>query len=178
MAEPFIGQISAFACNFAPRMWAFCRGQLMAIQQNPALFSIIGTTYGGNGTTNFALPDLQGQAPMHWGTTGGLPPTVLGEVQGVSSVTLLVSNLPQHTHAAIAAAGTSATHTAIPDANSYLSNSTQGDSLWDSTAPVINAPFYPLAIGMTGGSQAHDNMQPYLTLNYCIAVEGVFPSRN
>lgn len=177
MSEPFIGQISAFACNFAPIKWAFCRGQLMAITQNSALFAIIGTTYGGNGQTNFALPNLQGQAPMHWGTTSGVTPTVIGEVQGVANVTLLTGELPQHTHTASAYSGTG-THTAIPDATTYLSAATAGDFAYDSTAPVVNAPFGFQAIGISGSSLPHDNMQPYQCINYCIAVEGVFPTRN
>lgn len=102
MAEPFIGQISCYGCNFAPRMWAFCRGQLLSISQNTALFSILGTTYGGDGQVTFALPNLQGQAPMHWGTTPNLPTTYLGGYQGMSSVTLLVSEIPSHTHTATA----------------------------------------------------------------------------
>lgn len=179
MAEPFIGQISCFGCNFAPLSWAFCRGQLLSIAQNTALFSIIGTTYGGNGQTTFALPNLQGQGPMHWGSTGGLPTTVIGELQGSTSVTLLLSNLPQHGHAAIAAqAGSGATRTSIPDAASFLSNATAGNQLWDSTSPLINAPFSGNALSVTGGNHSHENQQPYLALNFCIAVEGVFPSRN
>lgn len=177
MAEPFIAQISAFGCNFAPYNWAYCRGQILSITQNTALFSIIGTTYGGNGQTTFALPDLQGQVPMHWGTTGGLPSTVLGEVQGTSTVTLFVTEIPAHTHSAVAASGTG-THTAIPDATTYLSTATAGNAAYDSTAPLINAPFAANAISITGGSLPHENMQPYLALNFCIAIQGVFPSRN
>lgn len=179
MAEPFIGQISCFGCNFAPRMWAFCRGQLLSISQNTALFSILGTTYGGNGQTTFALPNLQGQAPMHWGTTGGLPATVIGEAQGSSAVTLFFSEIPAHTHFAVAQqAGTGTTRTAIPDSASFLSAATQGDSLYDTTAPVLTTPFAPNTISTAGGNQPHDNMQPYLALNICIAVEGAFPARN
>jgi microcystin-dependent protein len=176
MAEPFIGQISCYGCNFAPRMWAFCRGQVLSIAQNQALFAILGTTFGGNGTTTFALPNMQGMAPMHWGTTGGLPSTVLGEVQGVSSVTLLFAEMPTHTHTWVAQQTSStSTRTAIPSIDTYLSNATATDFAYDSTAPVINAPFAPQAISPAGGNHQHDNMSPFLAMNYCIAVEGVFP---
>jgi microcystin-dependent protein len=179
VAEPFIGQISCYACNFAPRYWAQCRGQLLSIAQNTALFSILGTTFGGNGQTTFALPNLQGQAPMHWGTTSGLPATDLGEVQGVSTATLLFSEMPAHTHTAVAVSTTTgATRTAVPDNTSYLAGATAGNAAYDSTSPIINAVFAQAAISPAGGSQPHDNMQPYLALNLCIAVEGVFPSRN
>lgn len=179
MAEPFIGQISCYGCNFAPRMWAFCRGQLLSISQNTALFSILGTTYGGDGQVTFALPNLQGQAPMHWGTTPNLPTTYLGEYQGMSSVTLLVSEIPSHTHTATAQqSGSGTTRTAIPSADTFLSNATAGNQVYDSTSPLINAMFSPNAISPTGGTHPHDNMQPYLALNLCIAVEGVFPARN
>ena len=179
MAEPFIGQISCYACSFAPRYWAQCRGQLLSIAQNTALFSILGTTFGGDGRTTFALPNLQGQAPMHWGTTSGLPTTVLGEDQGAPTMTLLFSEMPVHTHTAVAMSTTTgATRTAIPDYMSYLAGATAGNAAYDSTTPVINASFAQTAISAAGGSQPHDNMQPYLALNLCIAVEGVFPSRN
>ena len=179
MATPFIGQISAFGCNFAPYNWAFCRGQILAITQNTALFSILGTIYGGNGQTTFALPNLQGQAPMHWGTTAGQPQTVIGETMGVSDVTLLITNLPAHTHTASAAATTStSTRTAAPDAASFLAGATATELVWDSTTPLVNAPFAPQAISATGGNLPHENMQPYLALNMCIAIQGVFPSRN
>jgi len=179
MADPFIGQISCYGCNFAPLYWSFCRGQLLSIAQNTALFSILGTTYGGDGRVTFALPNLQGQAPMHWGQTGSLPPTDIGEMQGTSQVTLLTMQLPAHTHAAtVLSTGAGATRTAIPNTNSFISTATAGNAAYDSTTPVINAPFAPQAISITGGSQSHENMQPYLALNICIAVEGVFPSRN
>ena len=179
MAEPFLGQVSCFGCNFAPRMWAFCRGQILSIQQNTALFAILGTNYGGNGTTTFALPNLQGQAPMHWGTTGGLPATVIGEMQGSSNVTVLISELPMHNHA-VTAVATSATsvRSAIPDATKFIATASPTELVYDSTSPLLNAPFSPMAISLTGGSLPHENMQPYLALNMCIAVDGIFPSRN
>jgi microcystin-dependent protein len=151
----------------------------MAITQNTALFSILGTIYGGNGQTTFALPNLQGQGPMHWGSTGGLPSTVIGEVQGMSDVTLLITNLPAHTHAAMAAIPTgSSTRSAIPDATTYLSAASAGEDVYDTTTPVINAPFAPQAISPAGGSLPHENMQPYLALNFCVAIAGVYPARN
>jgi microcystin-dependent protein len=180
MAQPFIGQISCFGCNFAPRYWAFCRGQILSIAQNQALFAIIGTIYGGNGTSTFALPNFQGSSPMHWGQTGGLPTTVIGEIQGATQVTLLVNQIPAHQHTAVAAAvtGTGATRSAIPDASAYLSGGSAGELIYDTTSPVMNAPFSPSALSTTGSTMPHDNMQPYLALNLCIAVEGVFPSPN
>jgi microcystin-dependent protein len=180
MSQPFIGQISCFGCNFAPYMWAYCRGQILSIAQNQALFAVIGTTYGGNGTSTFALPNFQGYAPMHWGTTGGLPTTVIGEMQGSPQVTLMITQLPSHQHTAVAAGltGTGYTQSAIPNANSYLSEATSGDLVYDTSSPVINAPFAPQAISPNGGNMPHNNMQPYQAVNYCIAVEGTFPSRN
>ncbi|HVZ52488.1 MAG TPA: tail fiber protein [Pseudolabrys sp.] len=180
MAQPFIGQISCFGCNFAPRYWAFCRGQILSIAQNQALFAIIGTFYGGNGTSTFALPNFQGYAPMHWGTTGGLPTTVIGEIQGSTQVTLMSMQIPAHQHTAVAAAvsGSGATQSAIPSSSAYLSEVTAGDLVYDTTSPVLGLPFGAQAISPNGGNMPHDNMQPYLALNLCIAVEGVFPSRN
>jgi microcystin-dependent protein len=150
----------------------------MAISQNTALFSILGTIYGGDGVQTFALPNLQGRAPMHWGTVSGLPSTVVGETMGQASVTLLTSNLPPHSHAAYGQQiGTGTTRSPTPDANSFLSNCTAGNQLYDSTTPVVNAQFAPNAISPSGGSLPHDNMQPYLALNFCIAQYGVYPSR-
>jgi microcystin-dependent protein len=165
--------------QFRAAFWAFCRGQILAIQQNSALFAILGTTYGGNGTTNFALPNMQGQGPMHWGTTGGLPTTVIGEMQGMSNMTLLITELPPHNHGLTAlGVGATSVRSATPDATKYLANATATELVYDSTAPVMNAPFSPMAISVTGGGLPHENMQPYLALNYCIAVQGAFPSRN
>jgi microcystin-dependent protein len=153
----------------------------MSIQQNAALFSILGTTYGGNGQTNFALPNLQGQVPMHWGSGPGGFNTVIGEVQGSTTVTLNSNEMPIHNHtitASAIAAGAGSERTAIPTAATYLGPSAQPNAAYQVPAPTINAPFSPKAITVTGNSIPHENMQPYLVLNFCIALVGVFPSRN
>lgn len=178
MSEAYVGEIRCFGFNFAPYQWAFCNGQSIAISQNQALFAIIGTYYGGNGVTTFALPNLQGQIPMHWGTATGLPTTVLGEFQGQSAVTLTTQQIPQHNHAiSSATAQTSGERSAIPTSSSYLSNAKGGDPYQNPTA-TTNAPFSPKAISLTGTSLPHDNMQPYLALNFCISLYGVFPTRS
>ena len=176
MSEAYVGEIRCFGFNFAPYQWALCNGQQMAISQNAVLFSILGTTYGGNGTTTFGLPNLQGQIPMHWGTTSGLPTTVVGEVQGQSSVNLTTQQIPQHNHViSSATASTGVERSAIPTTTSYLSNA-KGGFVYQDPPVTPNAPFSPKAISMTGASLPHDNMQPYLTLNFCISLYGVFPT--
>jgi len=178
MSQPYVGEIRCFGFNFAPRDWAFCNGQLIPIQQNPALFAILGTTYGGNGQTNFALPNLQGQVPMHWGNGPAGFTTVIGEVQGTPSVTLIQSELPQHSHQIEAVDPGSATNrSAAPTATSFLSGS-KGSNIYQKTPVTPNITFSPRAIGPAGGSLSHDNMQPYLTVNICISLFGIFPSRN
>ncbi|MGB7036712.1 MAG: tail fiber protein [Xanthobacteraceae bacterium] len=178
MAEAYIGEIRCFGFNFAPYQWAFCNGQPMAISQYTALFSILGTTFGGNGTTTFNLPNLQGQIPMHWGTTAGLPATSIGQVQGQSNVTLTVNQIPIHTHPATAATSSSATErTNTPSATCFLSGVHAPDLPWQKT-PTLAPQFAANAISQTGTSLPHDNMQPYLTLNFCISLFGVFPSRS
>lgn len=178
MTEPYIGEIRCFGFSFAPRGYAFCNGQIMSIAQNPALFSILGTIYGGDGQTTFALPNLQGQIPMHWGTGAGGFITVIGEVQGQPTVTLTTNQMPQHTHVINAATpGDPTERSAGPTPQSYLSN-IRGSQLWQKAPLTIDASFAPMAISPAGASFPHDNMQPYLTMNFCIAVEGIFPSRN
>jgi len=178
MTEPYIGEIRCFGFGFAPRGYAFCNGQLMSIAQNSALFSILGTIYGGDGQTTFGLPNLQGQIPMHWGNSPTGFITVIGEVQGQPNVTLNTNQMPQHTHGINAATpGDTAERTAAPGSQSYLSNS-KGGLIWQKAPLTINASFSPMTITPTGSSFPHDNMQPYLTLNFCIALEGIFPSRN
>lgn len=176
--DPFVGEIRCFGFTFAPIGWALCNGQLVAISQNTALFSLLGTYFGGNGTSNFALPNLQGNVPMGMGSFGGLS-TQLGDIQGSSTVTLTNNQIPIHNHAIISqvvAPGGAAEHAATPPSGGSIGPSNP-DGLYK-TSPTINATFSPSAMGITGGSQPHDNMQPYLTLNFCIALQGVFPSRS
>jgi microcystin-dependent protein len=179
MSEAYIGEIRCFGFNFAPYQWALCNGQLMSITQNTALFSILGTNFGGNGTTTFGLPNLQGVIPMHWGTpSGGLPVTVIGETQGATSVTLTSQQIPQHQHAIYAATpGSTEERSAGPTTNSFISDA-KGTYIYQTPPAAPNAAFSPRSIGMSGGTQPHDNMQPYLTLNFCISLYGVFPPRS
>jgi microcystin-dependent protein len=178
MAEPYIGEIRIFGFSFATRGWAFCDGQLLPISQYSALFSILGTTFGGNGQTTFALPNMQGNAPMHWGTGPGLTPRTIGEVLGTPSVTLTSQQLPGHSHLFIAAAtpGDPTKLVATPTADAQLSSSNPGAVYSSTVTPP--ASFSPKAIGAAGQSQPHDNLQPLLTVNFCIALFGIFPSRN
>jgi microcystin-dependent protein len=178
MAQPFVGEIRCFGFNFAPVGWAQCNGQLMSIAQNTVLFAIIGTTYGGDGITTFALPNLQGQIPMHWGNGPGGFNTVIGQVQGTPTVTLTTNQIPAHAHTINSMrvpSGGALEHRAAPSSTAFISNSNP-DGVYN-TAPTINAPLSNLVIGSTGGSQPHDNMQPYLALNFCISLNGIFPSQ-
>lgn len=175
MAEPFLAEIRIFPFNFAPRNWAFCNGQIMPIQQNAALFSLLGTNYGGNGISNFGLPNLQGSVPLHagQGSGPGLTPRVVGEVGGAASVSLLTSEMPAHNHALRAAPTPAAPNP--PTSSAALARS-NGTGVYTESAALT--PMSPVAIGITGGNQPHNNLQPYLTLNFCIALAGVFPSRS
>ena len=178
MADPFIGEIRIVGFSYPPRGWAVCDGGLIAIQQNPALYSILGTTYGGNGTTTFGLPNLQGNAAMHWGSPPGLTPTVIGEVQGSDTISLTSSQLPTHTHILQGGTATGSTGqlTATPGPTALLSTSNpQLAYAPDATPPVA---FAPQAITQAGGNQPHSNAQPRLAMLYCIALEGIFPARN
>lgn len=176
MSEPFIGEIRAVGFNFAPRNWAMCNGQLLPIAQNTALFSILGTTYGGNGTTTFALPNLQGRAAMHAGQGNGLSNHILGEAAGQESVTLTQANLPSHTHTLLAAPVIG--NTTSP-ANAALAVAAQGVPMYGPASDAVDT-LHAQALGYAGTAspQPHNNMQPYLVLNYVIALQGVFPSRN
>lgn len=166
MSEPFIGEIRAVSWGIIPKGWASCSGQLMSIAQNQALFSILGTTYGGDGITTFALPDLRGRASVGAGNTSSVQ---LGEVNGTPSVTLLQTNLPQHNHALQANANAGSDQ-------SPAGNVLTGGNVYSSAGG--STTLSPQAIGPTGGTTGHENMQPYLTINYIIAVYGIFPSRN
>jgi microcystin-dependent protein len=170
MADPFVAEIRIFPFNFAPKGWAFCDGQVMLIAQNTALYSLLLTTYGGNGTTTFALPDLQGRAPMHPGQGPGLSARTLGESAGSDTVTLQESELPAHSHAVRAASDDAAFKTA----SGKLVAS--GNTMFANTA-APNRTLAPEALAPAGGGQPHNNLQPYLTLNFCIALLGVFPPR-
>jgi microcystin-dependent protein len=174
MAEPFLAEIRVFPFNFAPRGWAFCSGQVLAIAQNAALFSLIGTFYGGNGTTNFALPDLRGCAPIGQGSGPGLTPRELGETGGENTHTLLSSEMAGHSHALKAFEGRGGVGTTIPAAGAALTSST-GGPLFGTTAANSMAP---TVISSIGGSTPHNNLMPYLGLNFYIALQGIFPARN
>lgn len=170
MSEQFVGEIRLFSFNFNPRGWALCNGALLSISQNTALFSLLGTTYGGNGINTFALPDLQGRAPVHRATTGSY---TQGQVSGAEQVAITPSTMPMHTHLLLAT--TTAGDKKLPTTALAASSNPSTYYYSATTNPVqIN----PGSIGSVGGSQAHSNMQPYLVINYCIALQGIFPSRN
>lgn len=197
MLEPFIAAIVLFAGNFAPRGWAFCMGQILSIAQNTALFSLLGTTYGGNGQTTFALPDLRGRVPMGTGQGPGLPNVNIGEVAGAPTHTLIISEMPAHNHTA------TPTLTSAPIASTTVATTnTPGATMVPATVPTTgsgpaatttkiygskdltpttlapNPVTGTIAVGIAGGNQPFSIMQPYLGLNYIIAMEGVYPSRN
>src|SRR5215471_18636100 len=174
MSNPFVAEIRIFPFNFAPKGWAFCDGQILPLSQNTALFSLLGTTYGGDGKSNFALPNMQGNAPMHPGQGPGLSLHDLGESSGSDTVTLLESEMPAHSHSLMANAFPATLGLGSPTAtlahsqggNAYTANTTQNIvQMSDST------------IAPAGGDQPHNNLMPYLTLNFCIALQGVFPPR-
>ena len=174
MADPFVAEIRIFPFNFAPRGWAFCNGQLLPLSQNTALFSLLGTTYGGDGKTNFALPDLQGRAPMHPGQGPGLSLHDLGETGGSETVSLLESEIPSHTHALQADAADPADVQA-PTAAVVLARSTGGNAY--ASNPLALTPLAGEALAPAGGDAPHNNLMPYLTFNFCIALQGVYPPR-
>jgi microcystin-dependent protein len=165
MSEPFLSEIKIVSFNFAPRGWALCNGQLLPINQNQALFSLLGTTYGGNGQTNFALPDLRGRIPIHFGNGH-----VLGERAGEESHTLIMSEMAAHVHPV--SASNADPNQGLPTGNMWA----KGAGAYSSVAP--NTSMNPASISNAGGSQPHTNMQPYLVLNFIIALIGIFPSQN
>src|SRR4051812_16109292 len=167
MSTPFLGEIRIMSFNSPPRGWAFCNGQLLPINQNQALFSLLGTTYGGNGQTNFALPNLQGRVPLHVGNG-----FVQGQTSGEENHTLTVQEIPAHNH--VPAGNSAADNVGSPVGNTWGLNATSGFSNSLASIAAMNATM----IGSTGGNQAHNNMSPFLTLNMCIALQGIFPSRN
>jgi microcystin-dependent protein len=174
MADPFVAEIRIFPFNFAPRGWAWCDGQLLPLSQNTALFSLLGTTYGGNGKSNFALPDLQGRAPMHPGQGPGLSLHDLGETGGSETVSLLESEIPAHTHAPRVITGAATANQDDASPNVMLAPVT-GANLY--TASNSIAAMAPEILAPAGGDAPHNNLQPYLTFYFCIALQGVFPPR-
>lgn len=171
MADPFVAEIRIFPFNFAPKGWAWCDGQLLPLSQNTALFSLLGTTYGGNGKSNFALPDLQGAAPMHPGQGPGLSLHDLGEMGGSETVTLLESEIPAHNHIVSVSAGDGSEQTPVAQ---RLATGI-GIGQYAPVGPFTQLSFNTLA--PAGGSQPHNNLMPYLTFYFCIALQGVFPPR-
>jgi microcystin-dependent protein len=170
MSTPFLGQLKLFAFNFAPRGWAMCQGQTLSIQQNTALFAILGTTYGGNGVNTFQLPDLRSRVPLHWGTAPSGTPYTLGELAGSESVTILQTQLPQHMHTVLVSSDEG---NAVSPAAGNLGAQPRS---WGEGG--VTGTMAPNAATTTGGSQPHENRQPYLALNFCIALQGIFPSRS
>jgi microcystin-dependent protein len=171
MADPFVAEIRIFPFNFAPRGWAWCDGQLLPLSQNTALFSLLGTTYGGNGKSNFALPDLQGRAPMHPGQGPGLSLHDLGETGGSETVALLESEIPAHAHAVSASEGDG---TERSPSGQLLAT---GIAISQYQAPGQLTNLASTAVTPAGGDQPHNNLQPYLTFYFAIALQGVFPPR-
>lgn len=172
MADPFVAEIRIFPFNFVPQGWAFCDGQLLPLSQNTALFSLLGTTYGGNGKSNFALPDLQGRAPMHPGQGPGLSLHDLGETGGSETVTLLESEIPSHNHLL---------HADTQDPGDNFAPSSLMvlgvTNVYQTNVSTNLVTLAPEALAPAGGDAPHNNLQPYLTLNFCIALQGVFPPR-
>lgn len=172
MADQFLGEIRVFPFNFAPVGWAFCNGQLLPISQNTALFSLLGVNYGGDGKSNFGLPNLQGNVPVGYGQGVGLSPYSIGQNGGTQTVTLPVAQIPQHTHSL------------LTDNINGPDNNSPGNAALSSPVNMYTSAASPLvqmatqAISPVGGSQPHNNLMPYLTLNFCIALQGIFPPRS
>ena len=182
MSEFFIGQIMMAGFNFAPKYWALCNGQLLPIAQNQALFSLLGTQYGGNGTTNFALPDLRSRTPIGCASSvdpSWQPPSVqIGQTGGVENVTLLQTNIPAHTHAMNASTGNGDNRS--PGGRVFATSTNAGSpppNLYAASTGAL-VPLNPQTVAPAGGNQPHPNLQPYTTINFCIALQGIFPSRN
>lgn len=176
MADPFVAEIRIYPFNFPPKGWAFCNGQLMPISQNTALFSLLSTTYGGDGKSTFALPNLQGEVPMHPGQGPGLSLHDLGEQSGVEFVTLLQTEIPAHAHL-VGRASTAAGDSVTPVGSVWAQAGAGRGSAALYHEPPATGTVNPNSLAPTGGGLPHNNMQPYLTLNFCIALQGIFPSR-
>jgi microcystin-dependent protein len=177
MASPFVAEIRIWACNFAPTGWAMCNGQLLPISQNTALFSLLGTFYGGDGKSTFGLPDFQGRGSMHQGQGSGLSDRFLGEMSGVETVTLLTSEMPVHNHVVGGAFSLGGNSLSAVGGLWSQSPAGRGGFVNIYSTPATGA-VNPNSLAITGGSLPHNNLQPYLTLNFCIALQGVFPPRN
>jgi microcystin-dependent protein len=179
MQEPYLGDVRMFCGNFAPRTWAFCAGQLLSIAQNTALYSLLGTTFGGDGVTTFGLPDLRGRAPVGQGQGTGLSNRVLGEMSGQEQVTLMLSNLPGHNHGFFATQANANTSTIGPSVLLGTATASSGTPLlYVALLGNTPAPLASAAIGLSGNSQPHSNIMPTLTLDFVIALQGIYPSRN
>ena len=174
MSEPFLGEVRVFGFNYAPRGWAFCRGQIMSISQNTALFSLLGTFYGGDGRSNFALPNLQGNIPVSSGQGAGLASYSLGQAAGSVSVTLLTSNLPSHFHTLPAGGPANMT---TPSSSTMIGGGGRGSlPIYSTNADGTN--FNQGMVAVAGGNQPHNNMMPYVAMNFCICLQGIYPARN
>ena len=173
MSNPFVAEIRIFTGNFAPKGWAFCDGQILTISQNTALFSLLGTMYGGNGQTTFALPDLQGRAPLHQGQGNGLSQYSIGQQSGTETVTLLISEMPGHNHQEM---GSNTNSTQQSPIGNFSSGSTQ-NKRYAAAANNPDTQMNPFILGVNGGGLPHNNMPPYLILNFIIALQGVYPPR-
>jgi microcystin-dependent protein len=169
MSTPYVGEIRLFAGNFAINGWAFCNGQLLSIAENETLFNLIGTTYGGDGQNTFAVPDLRGRVPLHQGTGAGLSTVVIGQMGGVETVTLSSNQIPSHTHSVLASSDTASTN--VPSNSVVLASPTYNAYRAGVPGAALNAP-----LPNAGGNQPHNNIQPYLAINYIISLFGVFPS--
>lgn len=176
MSNPFLGEIRMAGFNFAPRGWAFCNGQPLPISNYSALYALIGTTYGGDGQTTFGLPDLQGRSPVGQGNGPGLTPTVIGQVYGQESVTLTTGQIPGHSHSVKGQAGPGLATTADPTGGLWASQASTTDQPYSTGAP--DTTMSGQGVANAGGGQPHENRPPYLVVNFVIALEGIFPSRN
>jgi microcystin-dependent protein len=183
MSQPYVGQIIIFGGNFAPVGWMTCQGQLLPISEYETLFQLIGTTYGGDGQSTFALPDLQGRAPLHMGQGSGLSNYIIGQASGVETVTLTSQQIPTHNHTVQVVTGNTSNNTSKPANNTILSDEVQGAPsnsafMYAANTGLNQVTLATQTIGVAGGSQPHENRQPLLVLNYIISLFGIFPSPN